>query len=101
MRRKISKRKRRDILAKGGVFTTEDRIYCYDYSGKKEKVGYSAHVFYCGWEIYGCGKDELEAYKSVLDTMPWCEENPRDETNGYISLLSGDQIPVTGVWKII
>ncbi len=97
MRRKISKRKRRDILRKGGVFDEEEWLYEI-IDGAKEKIGFSAHVLYLGWKIYGCGRDELEAYRNVLDTMPWCEENPRDDIHSYISIAASERpIPVTGV----
>ena len=97
MRRKISKRKRRDILRKGGVFDEEEWLYEI-IDGAKEKIGFSAHVLYFGWEIYGCGRDELDAYRNVLDTMPWCEENPRNDINSYISIMNSERpIPVTGV----
>lgn len=97
MRRKISKRKRRDILRKGGEFDKEEWLY-ETFDGAKEKIGFSAHVNYFGWTIYGCGRDELEAYRNVLDTMPWCEENPRNDINSYISIMTSEhQIPVTGV----
>ena len=100
MRRKISKRKRRDILSKGGEFTKEEWLYEI-IDGVKEKIGFSAHVLYFGWEIYGCGRDELGAYKNVLNTMPWCEENPRDDIHSYISIATSERpIPVTGVWSL-
>lgn len=94
MRRKIAKRKRRDILRKGATFTEEKWLY-----EEKERIGFSAHSLYFGWEIYGCGRDELEAYKSILDIMPWCEENPRTDDNGHIS-INGKEIPVTGVMSL-
>lgn len=99
MRRKISKVKKRDILKRGGVFTTEEWLYVYDYKGKKEKIGYSAHVFYCGWEIYAAGRDELEAYKEAISNMDWCEENPRTVENGTIS-INGHEVSVTGVMSL-
>ena len=100
MRRKISKRKRHDILRKGGEFVKEEWLYEI-IDGRKEKIGYSAHVYYFGWKIYGGGRDELEAYRNVIDSMPWCEENPRNDINGYISIGNSDRlIPVTGVWSL-
>lgn len=100
MRRKISKRKRRDILRKGGVFVQEEWLYEI-IDGRKEKIGFTAHVYYLGWKIHGCGRDELEAYRNVIDTMPWCEENPRNDINSYISIANSERpIPVTGVWSL-
>ena len=100
MRRKISKRKRRDILRKGGVFDKEEFLY-ETIDGIKEKIGFSAHVMYLGWKIYGCGRDELEAYRVVLDTMPWCGENPRNDPKSYISIINSEHpIPVTGVYSL-
>ena len=100
MRRKISKRKRRDILRKGGVFNKEEWLYEI-INGRKEKIGFCAHVYYLGWKIHGCGWDELEAYRNVIDTMPWCEENPRDDIHSYISIATSERtISVTGVCSL-
>ena len=97
MRRKISKRKRRDILRKGGEFVKEEWLYEI-IDGRKEKIGFTTHVLYFGWKIHGCGRDELEAYRNVIDSMPWCEENPRNDINSYISIATSERpIPVTGV----
>jgi hypothetical protein len=75
MRRKIAKRRRRDILALGGVFEKEE-WYGPKTMSRKEN-GYAAHVQYKGWRILSVGDDELEVYQSLLDCMKDTEEYPR------------------------
>ena len=66
MRRKIAKRRRRDILALGGVFEKEE-WYGPKTMSRKEN-GYAAHVRYERYRILATGEDELEAYQLAL----WC-----------------------------
>lgn len=99
MRRKISKRKRREILARGGIFRNEGWFYTYSIEGKKQRSGYEAHVQSNGWVILAGGRDELEAYKAVLNEMEWCEANPRTPENDHI-IINGHDVPVTGVMTL-
>lgn len=73
MRRKIAKRRRRDILTLGGVFEKEE--WCGEKSLPRKERGYVAHVQYKGWRILSAGDDELDAYQLAL----WCMKYPKDE----------------------
>lgn len=75
MRRKIAKRRRRDILALGGVIEKEE--WCGPKTMPRKENGYAAHVRYKGWRILSVGDDELEVYHSILDCMKDTEEYPR------------------------
>ena len=75
MRRKIAKRRRRDILALGGVIEKEE--WCGENSLPRKERGYAAHVQYKGWRILSVGDDELEVYQSLLDCMKDTKEYPR------------------------
>ena len=73
MRRKIAKRRRRDILALGGVIEKEE-WYGPKTMPRKEN-GYSVHVRYNEWRILAAGEDELDAYQLAI----WCMKYPTDE----------------------
>ena len=73
MRRKIAKRRRRDILALGGVIEKEE-WYGPKTMPRKEK-GYSVHVRHKEWTIFAAGEDELDAYQLAI----WCMKYPKDE----------------------
>ena len=62
MRRKIAKRRRRDILALGGVFEKEE--------WSKENY-YLVYVRYERYEFHAAGKDELEAYQTAIWSMKY------------------------------
>lgn len=71
MRRKIAKRKRKEILKKGAEIIKE---------GWNHELGnvFVVKLEYLGWEIITHPeRDELEAYKSALECMAVCEDEPR------------------------
>jgi len=100
MRRKIAKRRRRDILRKGGIIRREGWLYDHYPDGYKEKIGYEAHVEYYGWVIFAGGRDELDAYKIAIRSMPWCEENQKDENNGYLQISEDKKAAIKGIWAL-
>lgn len=73
MRRKIAKRRRREILRRGAVIDLE--YWDYDECGK----AYIVHASHCGWNIATADRDELSAYQGILACLPVCEEEPRTE----------------------
>ena len=74
MRRKIARRKRKEILKKGAEIVSEYWVTEPDW--KRKDRGFVVVVNYCGWNIHAPGYDELAAYKSALECFPSCEEEP-------------------------
>ena len=72
MRRKIAKRKRREILAKGAEIVSERWVIDHD----PEEKCFIVEVNYCGWNIHAPERDELAAYNAVLECFPDCEAEP-------------------------
>ena len=65
MRKKIAKRRRRDILRQGWEITKEEWVR-YDDNQKDDR--FCVTVSGQGYFILGAGLDPLDAYQSVL----WC-----------------------------
>lgn len=70
MRAKIAKKLRRDALRKGAVIIQEGMTFTkqemrkYNYTRKDN--GYAVSVVYKNWKIHSCGRDMLDAYRSLL-----------------------------------
>lgn len=73
VRRKIAKRYRKKILQSGAEIV--DEHWEKDGDSRKDRC-YVVEVNYCGWNIHAPEKDELAAYKAVLECFPYCEEEP-------------------------
>lgn len=73
MRAKIAKKLRRDALRKGAVITREGMTFTkrelrkHNYTRKDN--GYTISVEYRNWKLHSCGRDILEAYRSLLWMM--------------------------------
>ena len=67
MRRKIAKRKRKDIYSMKGAILEECWIRKKDW--KRKDCGYSVTVHYKGRTVDCGGHDELDAYKLALESM--------------------------------
>lgn len=72
MRRKIAKRKRREILAKGGVITKEG--WLGPKSLPRKENGYEVEVRHNGWRIWAADYDELSSFHGILSAMEVSEE---------------------------
>lgn len=76
MRRKIAKRKRREILRKGGEIVREEWLRAH--TGRRKDDGFAVEVNYLGWNCFSADEDELSAYGGILECFPVCEEEPRE-----------------------
>ena len=74
MRRKIAKRKRKEILQKGAEIVSE--YWVREPEGKRKDCCFVVEINYCGWNIHAPECDELAAYKAALECFPSCEEEP-------------------------
>lgn len=76
MRRKIAKRKRRDILQRATIVKEE---WIREPGWRRKDCAYVVEARCCGWKIFSPGYDELEAYKGLLFCIEACEEKPMEE----------------------
>ena len=67
MRRKISKRLKKNAT-RLGVTIVKERWLKYP-KWKRKEWRYSVITNYNGWSITSLGKDELDAYRELLDTI--------------------------------
>lgn len=73
MRAKIAKKLRRNALRKGAVIISEGMAFAkqelrkYNYTRKDN--GYVVSVEYRNWKLHSCGRDMLDAYRSLLWMM--------------------------------
>ena len=72
MRKKIAKRKRKEILKRGA--TISNAYFIKDPGWRRKDCGYTADIAYLGWKIGSCGFDMLECYQAGLECMDWTEE---------------------------
>ena len=72
MRKKIAKRRRREILKLGGVITKDEWV----------QEDFCVKVEYFGWHIFSAGWDPLEAYQIMLTcikkTVPYLPERTKE-----------------------
>lgn len=73
MRAKIAKKLRRDALRRGAVITREGMTFTKrelrKYKFTRKDNGYSVTVEYEDFKIHACGRDMLDAYRSLLWMM--------------------------------
>lgn len=67
MRKKIARRKRRELLKLGCTIGKIE--YEREPGWKRSDCGYSITVYYKGWKICCIGFDELVCYKMALETV--------------------------------
>ncbi len=67
MRRKISKRIKKNATRLGATIVKERWVKRPEL--KRKEWGYSVIANYNGWSITSLGKDELDAYRGLLDTI--------------------------------
>ena len=81
MRRKIAKRLRKKIIARGAEIVSEEWVYPEDAVGKvkRKDKAFFVEVKHCGWSISSGGMDELEAYRGAYECFGIAEEEPFDE----------------------
>lgn len=72
MRRKIAKRKRRELLRRGAKISRE--CWIKEPWWKRKDIGYNVEFVYNGWKVMSCGDDELMAYRLALDV---CDNEAR------------------------
>lgn len=72
MRRKIARKVKKEIIAKGGIIKESNPILLKKegyVNGKKIIRGYSVIVEYGRYTIDACGKDELDACRLGLECL--------------------------------
>lgn len=79
MRRKIAKRRRKEILRRGATIVKEGWFYL-DGSKKREDRGFEVVVECNGWKIFSADDNELDAYGMALDCVKYdCETSYEEE----------------------
>lgn len=79
MRKRMAKRKRREILRRGATILSEGWIKDdngRNYRGKDRC--YEIEVEHCGWNSHSAGRDELESIGGALLCVKLSEEEPRN-----------------------
>lgn len=73
MRAKIAKKLRRDALRKGAVIIREGMTFTKQelrkHSYTRKDNGYTISVEYRNWKLHSCGRDMLDAYRSLTWMM--------------------------------
>lgn len=77
MRRKISRRKRKEALARGVKIVREEWVR--EPGWKRKDIGYAVEGEYRGWKLVACGHDELEAFHGLMECLDYCDEDPNEE----------------------
>ena len=77
MRRKISRRKRKEALARGVKIVREEWVR--EPGWKRKDIGYAVEGEYRGWKLAACGHDELEAFHGLMECLDFCDEDPNEE----------------------
>ena len=72
MRRKISKRKRKEAISLGAQILSEHWIR--EPGWKRKQIGYGVKAMFDGWTISSAGYDELDAYHLLLDCLKSWDE---------------------------
>ena len=72
MRKKIAKRKRREILKRGAVISNAH--FVKEPGWRRKDCGYTADISYLGWNIGSNGFDMLECWQAGLECMDFVEE---------------------------
>ena len=76
MRRKIAKRKRREVLKRARIISEGwEREGCL----KRKDCCYYAEIECNGWKICVPEYDELEVWKAALECIEFAEEEPFEE----------------------
>lgn len=71
MRKKIAKRRRKELLRRGVTILAER--YVAEPGWKKYECGYGLEFEYAGHRCVASGRDRLEAYHDARDLIDWLD----------------------------